>query len=56
MERDIKDLTNEELQARINQLEHTYAELLADGSDYCTLDEIWKEIQLLQAELITRSN
>lgn len=56
MENGAKDLTVEELQRMISELENTYADLLADDSSVNTLSRIWQEIQLLQAELRARSN
>lgn len=56
MEKDNKERNTETLQTKIWELEHTYAELLADGANHSTLNEIWKEIQMLQAELNARDS
>jgi hypothetical protein len=56
MENDTSELTKNELQERICELEHAYAELLGDRADATTLNMIWKEIQLLQATLNTEHN
>lgn len=54
MEPSLEGLAKEEIKQRISELEQSYAELLGDDCDYATLNKIWKEIKLLQAELKNR--
>ena len=43
MEKEINEPTKYELQEKIRELEHSYAELLADRADVNTLNRIWTE-------------
>lgn len=56
MEKEINEPTKYELQEKIRELEHSYAELLADRADVNTLNRIWTEIQLLRSALLARGN
>ena len=56
MEKEINEPTKDDLQKKIRELEHIYAELLADRADVNTLNRIWTEIQLLRTALLARGN
>ena len=56
MSQDIKEIVSTEIKERISTLENTYAELLADGSSSSILNNIWKDIQILKAELQSKDN
>jgi hypothetical protein len=56
MEKEINEPTKDDLQKKIRELEHSYAELLADRADVNTLNRIWTEIQLLRTALLARGN
>jgi hypothetical protein len=52
----IKLLSTDEIQNRLQELETSFAELLADNSGGQILTEVWKEIKVYQNELSSRNN
>ena len=54
MEKPVKDMTTEELENEIVELESTYAEELGNNADLVTLSMIWKRIRELNRELMDR--
>jgi hypothetical protein len=56
MDKPVKDMTTEELENEIVELESTYAEELGNNADLVTLSVIWKRIRDLNRELTDRKN
>lgn len=56
MEKGINELTKDELQERIGELEQTYAELLAECENVNILNNIYREIKLMRTALQSLSN
>ena len=56
MDKPVKDMTTEELENEIVELEGTYAEELGNNADLVTLSMIWNRIRELNRELMDRQN
>ena len=56
MEEDLFQLTDKEIEERISELEHTYAEFLESDAHLHDLHYIRKRILELQQELLNRKN
>ena len=56
MDKPVKDMTTEELENEIVELEGTYAEELGNNADLVTLSMIWNRIRELNKELMDRKN
>ena len=56
MEGDVSKLSKKELEERIRELEHTYAEFFSDEADVGELHHIRKRIMELQKELNKRND
>jgi hypothetical protein len=56
MEGDVSKLSTKELEERIRELEHTYAEFFCNEADVSALHHIRKRIMELQKELSRRKN
>jgi hypothetical protein len=56
MEEDLFQLTDREIEERISELEHTYAEFLESDAHLLDLHNIRKRILELQQELVNRKN
>ena len=54
MDKPVKDMTTEELENEIVELEGTYAEELGNNAYLVTLSMIWKRIRELRRELVER--
>ena len=56
MEEDLFQLTDREIEERISELEHTYAEFLESDAHLHDLHNIRRRILELQQELVNRKN
>ena len=56
MEEDLFQLTDKEIEERISELEHTYAEFLESDAHLHDLHNIRRRILELQQELVNRRN
>ena len=56
MDKPVKNMTTEELENEIVELEGTYAEELGNNADLVTLSMIWNRIRELNRELMDRQN
>ena len=56
MDKPVKNMTTEELENEIVELEGTYAEELGNNADLVTLSMIWNRIRELNKELMDRKN